>query len=138
MPVYGIVRVIEEALETLGYKAGLVRAGVNTWEVLAGGARLRLAYTPKDGFISLDAYLCRLPKADINALYRFLLQTNYIHRGVIFSVSGEYVLLTASILNPAVTAAEAAAVFQIWFNRASEYQTTLVKEYNCRPLIEED
>ncbi len=137
-PVYGIVRVIEEALEALGYKSGLVRAGTNIWEVLAGGARLRLSYTPKDGFVSLDAYLCRLPKQGINTLYKFLLQTNYIHRGVIFSVSGEYVLLTASLLNPALTREEATTAFKSWFQRADEYQTTLVTEYGCRPLIEED
>ena len=137
-PVYGVVRVIEEALEALGYKVGLIRAGINTWEVLAGGARLRLSYTPKDGFVSLDAYLCRLPKQGINALYKYLLQTNYIHRGVIFSVTGEYVLLTASMLNPALTKEEATNVFKTWFSRADEYQTTLVKQYGCRPLIEED
>lgn len=138
IPSYGMALKIEEALSALGYTPELVRSGVNRWEIQDGGVEMRLRYNPDDGFISSDTYLGRLPKANINILYKYLLQANFTCRGVIFSLKGEFVVLSTSLLDPGMTAEEARDIFKAWLDKAAEYHDVLSKEYNVRPILIEE
>lgn len=137
-PSYGMALKIEEALEGMGYPVALARDGANRWEIASGPVRMRLRYNPGDGFISSDTLLCRLPQTNINALYRYLLGANYQHRGVIFSVRGEYILLSASLLNPALTAEGARGVFKSWLEKAVEYSAVLARDYGGQGIVVEE
>jgi serine protease Do len=136
-PSYGMALKIEDALEALGYTAELLRSGINRWEIHTGSVRMQLRYSPDDGFISSDTYLCRLPMTNINAMYQYLLEANYKYRGVIFSVKGEAIILSASLLNPTLTVEAARQIFKSWLEKATEYQNILVHDYAGQPILEE-
>ncbi len=138
VPSYGTALKIEEALAALGYTPELVRSGTNQWEIHDGGVRMRLRYNPDDGFISSDTYLCRLPQTNINALYQYLLNANFTCRGVIFSLKGEFILLSTTLLDPGLTAERARDIFKAWLDKAAEYHKVLMKQYNAQPILLEE
>lgn len=137
-PSYGMALKIEEALSALGYTPELVRSGSNRWEIQDAGVRMRLRYSPEDGFVSSDTYLCRLPQSGINALYQYLLESNFKCRGVIFSLKGEFIVLSASLLNPDLTAESLHGILKSWLTKAVEYHDVLMRDYAVRPILLEE
>lgn len=133
----GIARTIEASLEQLGKNAELARAGHNNWEVEAGSARIRINYNPDNFFIISDAFLCSLPRENIAALYAFLLRENASMQGALFSLHGENIVLSSLIYDLDLSVEMGVNMFQNLFSLADKYDTLLIGEYNCQPILVE-
>ena len=70
----GVPKIIEDIISQLSYDVRLAREGRNHWNIRRGSALARLSYHKNTGLIDGDAYLCRLPEEDLNAVYTFLLE----------------------------------------------------------------
>jgi serine protease Do len=64
----GVNALIEDILKELGKDVKLARRGQYSWEVKEDSATIRINYN-ENGFIVGDAYICRLPKLNIGAVY---------------------------------------------------------------------
>lgn len=136
-PVSGIAKTIEDILEKLGYNRDLARIGQNRWEVEEGSAKIRISYHPDNYFIISDAFLCRLPRQNIGALYTFMLQENYRMRSILFSLNGENVVLSSLMYDLDLSLESGVAAFQELFRKADHYDNLLMEEYGCVPILEE-
>lgn len=136
-PVSGIAKTIEDILRSLDQNPDLARIGNNRWEVEQGSARIKITYNADNYFIISDAHLCQLPKQNIGPLYTFLLKENYSLRGKLFSLQGDNIVLSSLIYDPELTAEGGVGIFKDLFERADYYDTLLMDEYGCRPILEE-
>ena len=133
----GIARTVESILLSLGQNPEIARVGNNRWEVEAGSAHIKITYNPDNFFVVSDAHLCSLPKQGISTLYTYLLKENYTLRGKLFSLQGDNIVLSALIYDPELTVAGGAAILKDLFERADYYDTLLMDQYGCRPILEE-
>src|SRR5262249_22915595 len=115
--VSGIANTIEDILDKLGHDHELARNGSNKWEVREGSAKIKISYNPDNYFIICDAYLCQLPKQGIRELYAFLMKENYKVRGKLFSLKGEYIVLSSFIYDLDMTVNSGAETFSRLFKR---------------------
>lgn len=136
-PVTGIAKTVEDILASLGQNVELARVGNNRWEVEEGSARIKIAYNPENYFIISDAYLCQLPRQDIGAVYQYLLRENYSMHGKLFSVQGDNIVLSSLLYDLELTVESGVEMFRDLFRRADFYDTQLLEEYGCRPILEE-
>lgn len=136
-PVTGIARTVEEILTRLGRNVELARTGQNRWEVESGSARIRISYNPENYFIISDAFLCRLPKQGIAEVYQYLLQQNFGMQGKLFSMQGENIVLSSLLYDLELTADRGETVFRDLFERADYFDTLLMEQYGCQPILEE-
>lgn len=137
-PVTGIAKTIEDVLEKLGYNKELARVGVNHWEVEEGSAKIKINYNPENYFIVSDAFLCRLPRQNIAALYTFLLKENNVMHGTLFSLHGENIVLSTLLYDLDLTVEHGEATFRNLFKKADEYDTLLMEQYGCLEILEEE
>jgi serine protease Do len=135
--VSGMAKTIEDILEKLGHNPGLARSGQNRWEVEAGSARVKVSFNPENYFIISDAILCGLPRQNISRLYTYLLRENYSLRGKLFSLQGDNVVLSSLIYDMELTVESGTALFEDLFSKADFYDTLLIEEYGCQPILEE-
>ena len=135
--VTGIAKTVENILQQLGHDPELARTGNNHWEVQEGSAKIRLTYNPANFFVIADAFLCRIPKQQIATVYTFLLKENYTMRGKLFSITGDNIVLSALIYDPDLSLTGGEMVFRDLFQRADYYDTLLVDQYGCIPVLEE-
>jgi serine protease Do len=138
IPVSGIANTIEDILENLGHNHELARNGTNKWEVREGTAKIKISFNPDTYFIICDAYLCQLPKTGIRELYAFLLKENFNVRGKLFSLKGEYIILSSFIYDLDITVESGARMFSRLFTRADAYDDLLIEKYGCLPILEEN
>jgi serine protease Do len=136
-PTSGIAKTIETILENLGHNAELARNGQNRWEVSQGSAKIKISYNPDNYFIVSDAYLCQLPKQNIKDLYIYLLKENYRLRGKLFSIHNENIALSSLIYDIDITPETGEPIFRDLFEKADYYDTYLIEQYNCLPILEE-
>jgi serine protease Do len=137
VPLSGIAKVIEDILEKLGYDKELARTGTNHWEVEEGSAKIKIAYNPDNYFIVSDAYLCKLPKTGIKELYTYLLQRNYDMRSMLFSLHGENIVLSSLVYDLDMTPEVGEHMYRDLFQKADHYDTLLIEQYGCEPILEE-
>jgi serine protease Do len=135
--VSGIAKTIEEILERLGHDRELSRDGQNRWEVKEGSATIKITYNPENYFIVSDAYLCKLPKTGIKELYTYLLKENYNLRGKLFSLQGENIVMSSLIYDLDLTPDTGEALFRNLFTKADQYDTLLMEQYGCLPILQE-
>lgn len=136
-PVSGIAKTVEDILEKLGHDRELSRDGQNRWEVEEGSAKIKISYNPENYFIVSDAYLCKLPKTGIKDLYTFLLKENFNLRGKLFSLQGENIVMSSLIYDLDLTAESGESLFRELFQKADYYDSLLMKDYNCLPILKE-
>ncbi|MBL7717945.1 MAG: trypsin-like peptidase domain-containing protein [Flavipsychrobacter sp.] len=136
-PISGIAKTIEDVLEKLGHDRELAREGQNRWEVEEGSAKIKISYNPENFFIVSDAYLCKLPKAGIKELYMYLLKENYNLRGKLFSLQGENIVMSSLIYDLDLTPEAGESLFRELFKKADYYDTLLMRDYNCLPILKE-
>ena len=136
-PVSGIAKTIEEILDRLGHDKELSRDGQNRWEVKEGSATIKISYNPENYFIVSDAYLCKLPKTGIKDLYTYLLKENFTLRGKLFSLQGENIVMSSLIYDLDLTVAAGEAHFKLLFQKADAYDTLLMEQYGCQPILQE-
>lgn len=133
---YGIARTIENLLQQTGYQIELSRKGPNAWEVEQGSATIQIIYNEKDGYIIGDAILCRLPETPSDALYQFLLEQNYLLKGLNFSVKGVDIVLSLLIFERDLNMEIGSVLLQNLFERADYYDNILVEKYGAKWLFE--
>ncbi len=136
-PVSGMAKTIEDILGKLGHNPDLARSGQNHWEIEEGSARIKITFNPENYFIISDAILCQLPKQNISTLYQYLLHENYSLRGKLFSLHGDNVVLSSLVYDMELSVENGTQVFEDLFRRADFYDTLLIEQYGCRPLLEE-
>lgn len=136
-PLSGMAKTIEDILEKAGHNKVLARTGTNRWEVEAGGAKIRITYNPDNYFIVSDAFLCRLPKQGIKELYLFLLSENFKIKGKFFSLHGENIVLSSMVYDVEMTAESGLPFFEKLFKQAAYYDTLLIEQFGCLPILEE-
>jgi serine protease Do len=135
--VRGLAHTVEEILEHLGYNAELMRTGNNRWELESGSAKIKINYNPENYFVVTDAFLCQLPQKGISALYQFLLHENCKLHGMLFSLQGDNIVLSSLIYDLNLEAARGEQMFRELFERADHYDDVLIKEFGCKPILEE-
>lgn len=135
--VSGIARTVEDILARLGHNVELARSGNNRWEVEEGSAKIKITYNPENYFIISDAFLCQLPRQNISAVYQYMLRENCSLRGKLFSLQGDNIVLSSLLYDLELTAATGEAMFKELFQRADYYDTLLMEQYGCQPILEE-
>ncbi len=136
-PVSGMAKTIEDILEKLGHNPDLARTGQNRWEVESGSARVKVTFNPENYFIISDAMLCQLPRQNIAPLYTYLLKENYGLRGKLFSIQGDNIVLSSLIFDMELSIDNGLPLFDDLFRRADFYDTLLIEQYGCQPILEE-
>lgn len=136
-PVSGIAKTIEDILESLGYNKALARTGTNKWEIEEGSAKIRINYNPDNYFIISDAFLCQLPKKGIKELYIYLLRENYNLKGQFFSLNDGNIILSSIIYDLDINRDSGQEMFRNLFHAADSYDTILISQFNCIPILEE-
>ncbi|RYZ56049.1 MAG: trypsin-like serine protease [Sphingobacteriales bacterium] len=135
--VSGIAKTIEEILEHLGYSKDLARTGQNKWEVEEGSAKIRISYNPENYFIISDAFLCQLPRTGIRELYMYLLRENFKLKGKFFSLHEGSVVLSSLIYDLDINLETGTRMFSDLFQKADHYDSILIGQFNCLPILEE-
>src|SRR5690606_6022329 len=135
--ISGIAKTIEEILEKIGYNKELARIGQNKWEVEEGSAKIRITYNPENYFIISDAFLCQLPKQGIKELYTYLLRENFKLKGKFFSLHEGNVVLSSLIYDLDINLDSGESMFSDLFQKADHYDTVLIGQFNCIPILEE-
>ena len=127
----GVAKTMEDLLERLGQDVQLSRRGPNTWEIQRGSAKINISYYEKNGLITGDAFLCLLPKDNIQPLYEFLLRQNYEMESLTFSVRGQDIILSLLIYDRYLNVETGAKLFEHLFSKADEFDNVLVEEYGA-------
>jgi serine protease Do len=133
----GIAKTVEGILQKIGLDPELARTGQNKWEVEEGSAKIRISYNPDNYFIISDAFLCRLPKEGIKSLYVYLLKENYKLEEKFFSLQGENIVLSSMIYDIDINVDSGETLFRELFRLADYYDTLLMEEFACVPILEE-
>ena len=134
----GIAKTIEDMLATAGHDVELSRRGPNNWEIQEGSARVNVLYYEETGLITGDAYLCMLPKENIQPLYEFLLRQNYQTESLTFSIRGQDVIISLLIYDRYFNIETGTKLFSYLFEKADEYDNILVEQYGAIWKSEED
>ncbi|MBC8042302.1 MAG: trypsin-like peptidase domain-containing protein [Rhizobacter sp.] len=132
----GAAAMVEMILNTLGKDIRLSRRGANNWEVEEGSAKIRITYNQQSYFITADAHLCQLPKANIAPIYEFVLHENYTSQGLLFSVNGQNIVLSALIYDEYLNEQSGLDMFRRLFTKADEYDNILIEKYGALPRAE--
>ncbi len=130
----GVARTIEELLKKANYDVRFSRRGPNNWEIEQGSAKILISYYERTGLIVGDAYLCVLPKQNIEPIYEYLLRQNYEMSGLTFSINpkGHEVILSLLIYDKYLNVDTGMKLFQHLFVKADYYDNILVEKYGAR------
>ncbi len=127
----GVAKIIEDIISDLGYDARLTREGRNHWNIQRGSALVRLSYHMATGLIDGDAYLCRLPEDNVDAIYTFLLQENLDSKGLVLSVYKQFVLLSLLIYDRHLDEETGKIMLERLFERSDEYDDILIERFGA-------
>lgn len=133
----GMAKTIEDILTKLEHSPKLARIGTNRWEVEEGSAKIRISYNHENYFIISDAHLCQLPRQNIAPLYTYLLRENYTLRSKLFSLQGDNIVLSSLLYDLELTVESGLDIFREFFQKADYYDTLLIDQYGCQPILEE-
>lgn len=133
----GMTRTIEDMLQQLGFDVALSRRGPDAWEILRGSAKIQIIYHEQTGLITGDAFLCLLPRDDIQPMYEYLLRENYVLPGLTLSVRGQEVILSLLIFDRYFNVETGLKLFEALFAKADEYDDVLVDQYGAGLRTEE-
>ena len=127
----GVPKIVEDIITKLGYDVRLTREGRNHWNIHRGSALARLSYHKDTGLIDGDAYLCRLPEEGVKDVYTFLLQENFKSEGLVFSVKGQFILLSLMIYDRHLEEETGQIMMQRLFDQADHYDDILVDRFGA-------
>ncbi|MCC5946456.1 MAG: trypsin-like peptidase domain-containing protein [Bernardetiaceae bacterium] len=130
--VTGIVAMIEQMIDKTGKNVKLSRSGPNRWDIDEGSATIFLSYNPDTGYIFGDAYLCKLPKKNIGAIYEYLLRENYKLKGLRFSIHHQDIVLSLAIHSQYLKEKSGIAQLKYLLQQADDYDNLLVNQYDAR------
>lgn len=124
---------IEEILSGLGRDVKLARKGQNSWECKEAAYDIQITYNINTGFITAGCMLGKLPKANLEPLYEFLLRENNTLQSLLFSVNGSDVHLSFIIFQDDLNKEESAAAFKNLFENSLKYSRVVTEQYGCQP-----
>ena len=127
----GVPKLVEDIITSLDHDVRLTREGRNHWNIQRGSALVRLSYHKDTGLIDGDAYLCRLPEDNIKDVYTYLLQENFKSNGLVFSVKGQFILLSLMIYDRHLEEATGSIMMQRLFDQADHYDDILVNRFGA-------
>ena len=127
----GINKTIEDMLMALNFDIDLSRRGPNNWEIIQGSAKINISYYAKTGLIIGDAYLCSLPKDNIQDIYTFLLQRNYDLESLTFSVRGKDIVISLLIYDQYLNVETAKELMMHLFEQADYFDDVLINKYGA-------
>ncbi len=133
----GAAATIEKILEKLGKDVKLSRSGPNRWVVEAGSIKIYINYND-NGFITGDAFICRLPKQKIAELYEFLLRENNNFEFINFSIFNQTVILSTIIYDQYLNFEVGLEAFQSLIEKADFYDDYLINTFGASPGILEE
>ncbi len=131
----GAAALVEQIISQLGKDVKLSRRGPNRWEIKEGSATIYVMFNDKTGFIVGDAFLCLLPKANLAALYEYLLRENYSLPGLTLSVYQQDIVLSLLIFHEALVPETGVQLFRDLFKKADEYDNILIERYGALPKV---
>jgi len=132
----GAALTVEKILEALGKDVKLARRGQDRWEIEEGSAKIMITYT-ENGFIVGDAFICRLPKQNIAAIYEYLLKENYDLENVFFSVSNQDIVLTFMAYDQYLNYDTGLKEIESLLKKADYYDNYLIENYGALPRVED-
>ncbi len=135
--VTGVAKTIETILEETGYNHDLARNGTNKWEVKRGSATIRITFNQKNNFVVTDAFLCQLPRQGVNAVYAFLLRENMAIKGMFFAIHEANIALSNLTFHRDLKVENGKKLLQDLTENADHYDTLLIKQFGCLPLLKE-
>lgn len=127
----GISKSIEDVISSLEFDTDLSRRGPNHWELIEGSAKVNISYYQKTGLIVGDAYLCKLPKQNIKALYTYLLRQNYELESLVFSVKNQDVILSLLTYDQYMDLEIFTKLMQHLIEKADHYDDILIKAFGA-------
>jgi serine protease Do len=127
----GVPKIIEDIIQDLGYDIRLTREGRNHWNITRGSALVSLSYHKNEGLIDGDAYLCRLPPDNAKEIYTFLMQENFNSEGLVFSIKGQFVLLSLLIYDRHLDEDTGRLLLERLFERADYYDDILIERFGA-------
>ncbi len=133
----GASLIIENILEALGKDVKLSRKGQERWEVEEGSAKILISYS-QAGFIIGDAFICRLPKKNIAAIYDYLLKENYDLENVAFSVNNQDIVLSTIIYDHYLTYETGLEAIRTLMKKADYYDNYLIENFGALPRVEDN
>lgn len=129
----GVSVAIETLIQRAGYNPNLTRRGPNSWSLQRGSATITLSYYEPKGYITGDAFLCKLP-ADAAAqarIYAFLMRQNYQSEGITFSIHEGDIVLSLIIYDQHLDNDIALELLSRLMQQADDYDNILVEEYGA-------
>lgn len=127
----GIAKTIESILEQMGQEIKLSRRGPNNWQIQEGSAKINIAYYEKEGLITGDAFLCTLPKDNIQPLYEYILRQNNEIEGLTLSVKGNDIIISLIIYDRYLNAETGLILLSHLFEKADHYDDILVDDFGA-------
>lgn len=131
----GTPKLIEEIIEDLGIVLKNTLRGQNSWEIQEGSATIQINYFPPEALIVCDAYLCILPKSNIEAIYTYLLKQNYEIEGLSFSILEQNIILSSIISDEYFTKETAAILINNLIKNADKFDNILIEEFGALPKL---
>ena len=128
----GVARTVEQLIAEAGHDLRLTRRGPNAWEINQGSARILITYHEQTGMIHCEAALCLLPSEGLDALYAFLLRTNYQLEGLTFSVQGHDIVLSLVLYDRYLDPDTGRKLLRNLFEQADHYDDILVEQFGAR------
>ena len=130
----GVSRVLEEVLKEMGFEIDLIRKGPDHWMLVRGSANIEISYHEKTGLISAEAYLCRLPKTQVDELYEYILRQNNVPGALTYSVKDDMVLLSFLLYDQFLHGGLIGKYLENLFRRADETDEILIQRYGALPI----
>ncbi len=127
----GVAQTLESMIEATEHDVRLSRRGPNSWEIQHGSAQLQISYYEKNGLITGDAYLCLLPKTNIQPLYEYLLRQNHQLKGLTFSIKEQDIILSLIIFDRYLNVDTGLQLLKYLFDKADYYDNILVDHYGA-------
>lgn len=129
----GVSVAIESLIERAGFNPAVTRRGPNSWALQRGSATITLSYYEPKGYITGDAFLCRLPtdEAAVARIYEFLMRQNYQSEGITFSVHEGDIVLSLVIYDQHLHNDIAHDLLQRLMQQADDYDNILVEQYGA-------
>ncbi len=131
----GVSKTIEQLLVTIGHPIKLSRRGPNNWQIHQGSATINISYYEKTGLIIGDAYLCHLPKQDLQPLYEFLLKENDDIESLTFSIKENDIVLSLLIYDRYLNEETGMKLLKHLFQKADDVDNILVEKYGASWII---
>ncbi|MBK8626212.1 MAG: trypsin-like peptidase domain-containing protein [Saprospiraceae bacterium] len=133
---YGVCLSIENMISQLGYPVALTRKGPNNWSIKNGSATVNISYYEKTGLLVGDVYMCTLPESNIDKVYYYLLQQNYVLQGLSFSVKDQDIILSLLIYDQYINSETMLKLFNSLLTAADKYDNELIEKFGAKWKVE--